>query len=68
MEDPPTTEPLDSTTAFNVPPAAGFKLRVARPTTDGLVTLVAVTVTAMFEGKSGGAVYFRQAKSCRRPD
>ena len=61
-EDPPTTEPLDSTTVFSVPPAAGFKLSVARPATDGLATLVAVTVTVMFEGTSGGAVYLPEAE------
>ena len=54
-EDPPTTDALDSTTVFNVPPAAGFKLSVARPATFGLATLVAVTVTVIFEGTSGGA-------------
>ena len=61
-EDPPTTEPLDSTTVFSVPPAAGFKLSVARATTDGLATLVAVTVTVIFEGTSGGAVYLPEAE------
>jgi len=61
-DDPPATEPLDRTTAFNVPPAAGFKLSVARPTTGGLATLVAVTVTVIFEGTSGGAVYLPEAE------
>ena len=61
-EDPPTTDPLVSTTVFNVPPAAGFKLSVARPTTDGLLTLVAVTVTVIFDSTSGGAVYLPKAE------
>jgi len=61
-EAPPTTEPVDSTTVFNVSPAAGFKLSVARPVIDGLVTLVAVTVTVIFEGTSGGAVYLPEAE------
>ena len=61
-EDPPTAELLDSTTVFSMPPAAGFKLSVARPTTEGLVTLVAVTVTVIFEGTSGGAVYLPEAE------
>jgi hypothetical protein len=61
-EAPPTTEPVDSTTVFNVSPAAGFKLSVARPVIDGLVTLVAVTVTVIFEGTSGGGVYLPEAE------
>ena len=61
-EDPPTTDALDSTTVFNVPPAAGLKLSVARPATFGLATLVAVTVTVIFEGTSGGAVYLPEAE------